>query len=360
MAKESLSLPAPSVRPARYAEESKQADGPDDGNEKGQPVQNEARKLCGESMHGQVPRSKWGSLGKTRGLAGRLHFLGGASPEPLGGARKNKVQPRTSRRASYCPDANGHRSGPLRRASRGGGGRVRIRGDRQALGGAASQPGLSLLPRSRAGRGHGAGCVPQDLPRAAELSRRVDLLDLDDLGGHQRLSLARTAHRARDHRAGSRGRGSRLARSAADAAKHPRRGRSAHRADAAREVPRSCGAVLFSRDECRPGIGEPRRCAGHAQGAAASRPGAARAAFARPVGPAPRTEGGLTMDELDRILSEEHVISPPPGFSRRVMAAVLEEASTPAPIPFPWRYAFAALAAMAVAGVVCTFFSPFC
>jgi hypothetical protein len=65
------------------------------------------------------------------------------------------------------------------------------------------------------------------------------------------------------------------------------------------------------------------------------------------------------MDELDRILSEEHSISPPPGFSRRVMATVLQEASTPAPIPFPWRYAFAALAAIAVAAVVCTFFSPF-
>ncbi len=64
------------------------------------------------------------------------------------------------------------------------------------------------------------------------------------------------------------------------------------------------------------------------------------------------------MDELDRILSEEHAIAPPPGFSRRVMAAVLEEASMPAPIPFPWRYAFAALAAIAVAAVVCTFFSP--
>ncbi len=64
------------------------------------------------------------------------------------------------------------------------------------------------------------------------------------------------------------------------------------------------------------------------------------------------------MDELDRILSEEQVISPPPGFSRRVMAAVLEEASMPAPIPFPWRYAFAALAAIVVAAVVCTFVSP--
>ena len=65
------------------------------------------------------------------------------------------------------------------------------------------------------------------------------------------------------------------------------------------------------------------------------------------------------MDELDRILSEEHVISPPLGFSRRVMAAVAQEASMPPPIPFPWRYAFATLAAMAVAAVICTFFSPF-
>jgi len=64
------------------------------------------------------------------------------------------------------------------------------------------------------------------------------------------------------------------------------------------------------------------------------------------------------MDELDRILSEEQVIAPPPGFSRRVMAAVLEEGSMPAPIPFPWHYVYAALAAMAVATLVCTFFSP--
>jgi hypothetical protein len=65
------------------------------------------------------------------------------------------------------------------------------------------------------------------------------------------------------------------------------------------------------------------------------------------------------MDELDRILNEEHAISPPLGFTRRVMAAVSQEASLPPPIPFPWRYAFAALAAIAVAAVVCTFFSPF-
>jgi len=64
------------------------------------------------------------------------------------------------------------------------------------------------------------------------------------------------------------------------------------------------------------------------------------------------------MDELDRILSEEHAIAPPPGFSRRVMSAVSQEASMPAPIPFPWHYAFAAFAAVAVAAVVCTFFSP--
>jgi len=65
------------------------------------------------------------------------------------------------------------------------------------------------------------------------------------------------------------------------------------------------------------------------------------------------------MDELDRILSEEHAIAPPAGFSRRVMAAVHREASTPAPIPFPWRYAVATFAAMAVALVACLFLSPF-
>jgi len=64
------------------------------------------------------------------------------------------------------------------------------------------------------------------------------------------------------------------------------------------------------------------------------------------------------MDELDRILSEEQAIAPPPGFSRRVMAAVLEESAMPAPIPFPWHYVFASFAAIAVATVVCTFFSP--
>ena len=64
------------------------------------------------------------------------------------------------------------------------------------------------------------------------------------------------------------------------------------------------------------------------------------------------------MNELDRILSEEHAIAPPSGFSRRVMAEVHREASTPPPIPFPWRFAAATFAAMAVVLVACLFLSP--
>ena len=64
------------------------------------------------------------------------------------------------------------------------------------------------------------------------------------------------------------------------------------------------------------------------------------------------------MDELDRILSEEQTISPPAGFSRRVMAAVHQEASTPAPIPFPWRYLLATFGAMAVAVIGCALLAP--
>jgi hypothetical protein len=62
------------------------------------------------------------------------------------------------------------------------------------------------------------------------------------------------------------------------------------------------------------------------------------------------------MDELDRILSEEHSITTPLGFSRRVMAAVQQEATTPAPIPFPWRHALATLAAMVIAVIACRLF----
>lgn len=54
------------------------------------------------------------------------------------------------------------------------------------------------------------------------------------------------------------------------------------------------------------------------------------------------------MDELDRILREEKPVSPPIGFVQRVMAAVMLEGSTPAPIPFPWRYTLATLAAIAL------------
>ncbi len=63
------------------------------------------------------------------------------------------------------------------------------------------------------------------------------------------------------------------------------------------------------------------------------------------------------MDELDRILSEEHAISPPLGFSRRVMAIVEQEASSPAPIPFPLRQAVATMVAIVIASIACWFFS---
>ena len=58
--------------------------------------------------------------------------------------------------------------------------------------------------------------------------------------------------------------------------------------------------------------------------------------------------------ELDRILSEEQAILPTRGFTSRVMAAVVGEASAPAPIPFPWRRALPGLVAsgLALAGLV--------
>ena len=55
-------------------------------------------------------------------------------------------------------------------------------------------------------------------------------------------------------------------------------------------------------------------------------------------------------DELDRILmSAEQDILPSSGFTRSVMEAVQNEASTPAPIPFPWMRALPGLAATAFA-----------
>ena len=55
-------------------------------------------------------------------------------------------------------------------------------------------------------------------------------------------------------------------------------------------------------------------------------------------------------EELDRILmSGEEEILPSSGFTRSVMQAVQNEASTPEPIPFPWVRALPALAAGAVA-----------
>jgi hypothetical protein len=64
------------------------------------------------------------------------------------------------------------------------------------------------------------------------------------------------------------------------------------------------------------------------------------------------------MDELDRILSEEQAVVPPSGFAQRVMAAVMQEASTPPPIPFPWRYVLATLAAMIAVVIAWWFLWP--
>jgi len=54
-------------------------------------------------------------------------------------------------------------------------------------------------------------------------------------------------------------------------------------------------------------------------------------------------------DELDRIFSKEQVILPSSGFGGCVMAAVVREASAPAPIPFPWRRALPGLVASGLA-----------
>jgi hypothetical protein len=43
----------------------------------------------------------------------------------------------------------------------------------------------------------------------------------------------------------------------------------------------------------------------------------------------------MTPDDLDRILASDAILQPSPAFSRKVMAAVRHEASTPA-LSFPW------------------------
>lgn len=43
------------------------------------------------------------------------------------------------------------------------------------------------------------------------------------------------------------------------------------------------------------------------------------------------------MNDLDRILQDDHVIQPSSGFAARVMERVRAEAAAPAPIEFPWR-----------------------
>ena len=44
-----------------------------------------------------------------------------------------------------------------------------------------------------------------------------------------------------------------------------------------------------------------------------------------------------SMNELDRILTEEEIVSPSADFTARVMRQVRSEADAPAPIEFPWR-----------------------
>jgi hypothetical protein len=62
-----------------------------------------------------------------------------------------------------------------------------------------------------------------------------------------------------------------------------------------------------------------------------------------------------TREPIEHILSVDDPMEPSPGFAQRVMAAVRQEAATPAPIPFPWRTCSASLAvcgALIAAGTV--------
>ena len=55
------------------------------------------------------------------------------------------------------------------------------------------------------------------------------------------------------------------------------------------------------------------------------------------------------MDELDRILAENEELEPSSGFARRVMDALEQDQTEPAPIPFPWmRLLPAALGAVGI------------
>ncbi len=58
----------------------------------------------------------------------------------------------------------------------------------------------------------------------------------------------------------------------------------------------------------------------------------------------------MTDADLDRALhSESDSILPSSGFAAAVMAAVVHEATAPAPIPFPWKRALPGLAAVIAA-----------
>lgn len=61
----------------------------------------------------------------------------------------------------------------------------------------------------------------------------------------------------------------------------------------------------------------------------------------------------MSDDNFDRILSQREDIVPSSGFAARVMDAVQQEATTPAPIRFPWMRALPGLVAcLALAAVL--------
>lgn len=56
------------------------------------------------------------------------------------------------------------------------------------------------------------------------------------------------------------------------------------------------------------------------------------------------------MDELDRILTSEEILTPSSGFPARVMEAVQDAAAEPSPLPFPWGRLAAGVIASIVSG----------
>jgi fatty acid desaturase len=62
----------------------------------------------------------------------------------------------------------------------------------------------------------------------------------------------------------------------------------------------------------------------------------------------------MTVDALDRLLTEAEPLTPTPRFTASVMAAVRAEAATTQPLPFPWQPALAGLAAcLPIAAAAC-------